>query len=126
MNEEHMDALIAFIIREKRYLKKRETSFTEKELKEGEDILKRFIKAVVGRKYPEEFLKEAELKPEKAKKIVHDIAGKIKALTRKQLLLLLSHYSLLYAVIEKKHKEHKIFVESLKADRFYSPKRKVY
>ncbi len=45
MNDDNMEALIAFIIREKRYLKKRETSFTEKELKDGEELLKKFIKA---------------------------------------------------------------------------------
>jgi hypothetical protein len=126
MEEEHMDSLIAFILREKRYLKKRETSFTEKELKDGEDILKKFIKAVQSKKYPDEFMKEAETNENKGKKIVKDILGKVKALTRKQLLVLIRNYPLIFGVIEKKHKEHKIFVEALKADKFYSPKRKVY
>ncbi|MFH0971470.1 MAG: hypothetical protein V1835_02780 [Candidatus Micrarchaeota archaeon] len=126
MKEDNMDSLISFILREKRYLKKRETSFTAKELTDGEDILKKFIKAVQTKKYPDEFLKEAETNPNKAKKIIRDIQGKLHALTRKQLLILVQNYALIYAVIEKKHKEHKIFVEALKADKFYSPRRKVY
>ncbi|MBI5225369.1 hypothetical protein HY989_05875 [Candidatus Micrarchaeota archaeon] len=126
MNEEHMDSLIAFIIREKRYLKKRETSFTEKELKEGEDLLKRFIKAVQSRKLTDEQLKALETNPLKAKKLLKEIVPKVKAFNKKQLVILIQNYTLIHSVIEKKHKEHKIFVETLKADRFYNPKRKVY
>ncbi len=126
MDEENMDSLVSFILREKRYLKKRETSFTDKELKEGEDILKKFIKAVQSKKYPEELLKEAETNPNKAKKIVREIIPKVRKLSKKQLLILIQNYLLVYGVIEKKHKEHKIFVEALKADKFYQPRRKVY
>ncbi|HLC47604.1 MAG TPA: hypothetical protein VJI13_00885 [Candidatus Norongarragalinales archaeon] len=126
MNEYNLDLLVSFIIREKRYLKKRETSFTDKELREGEDTLKKFIKVVQARKYEEAFLKEAETNPNRAKKIVRDISGKVKALSKKQLLILVQNYALIYAVIEKKHKEHKTFVEAMKADKFYSPRRKVY
>ncbi len=126
MDQNSLDLLIAFIIREKRYLKKRETSFTDKELKEGEDILKRFLKAIATKKYPEDFLREAERNPNKTKKILRDIQPKLKSINRKQLLLLIQHYFLFFSVIEKKHKEHKIFVEAMKADRFYSPRRKVY
>ncbi|MEK6953468.1 MAG: hypothetical protein AABX01_00550 [Candidatus Micrarchaeota archaeon] len=126
MIEYHMDLLIAFIMREKRFLKKRETSFTEKQLKEGEESLKKFIKAVVAKKYEEAFLKEAETNEAKAKKIVRDIAPKVRGLAKKQVLLLIQNYALIYAVIEKKHKEHKTFVEAMKADKFYSPRRKVY
>lgn len=126
MEEYGMDLLIAFVIREKRYLKKRETSFTDKELKEGEETLKKFIKIVQGRKYEEAFLKEAETSEARAKKIAREISPKIKALSKKQILLLIQNYALIYAVIEKKHKEHKTFVEAMKADKFYSPRRKVY
>lgn len=126
MEAESMDLLIAFILREKRYLKKRETSFTEKELKDGEEVLKKFIKVMQSRKYPDELLREAERNPNKAKKIVREIGAKLRALDRKQLLVLIQNYALVFSVIDKKHKEHKIFVESMKADKFYNPRRKVY
>jgi hypothetical protein len=126
MDENNLDLLISFILREKRYLKKRETSFTEKELKDGEDLMKKFIKTVQAKKYGDEILKELETNPNKAKKVVRDIAPKLRALNPKQLLILVQNYALIYSVIEKKHKEHKTFVESLKADKFYSPRRKVY
>ncbi|MFH1751158.1 MAG: hypothetical protein ABH863_05760 [Candidatus Micrarchaeota archaeon] len=126
MDEYKLDLLVSFIIREKRYLKKRETSFTEKELKDGEEVLKKFIKVMQGRKYEEAFLKDAETNPNKAHKIVREISPKIKSISKKQLVILAQNYLLIYSVIEKKHKEHKTFVEALKADKFYSPRRKVY
>lgn len=126
MDSDHLDLLVAFILREKRFLKKRETSFTEKELGEGEQLLKKAIKAVQAKKIPDEELRAVAAHPAKAKKLAGELKRKVKGFTPKQLLTLVENYELMYSVIEKKHKEHKVVIESLKADRFYNPRRRIY
>ncbi|MFH1106524.1 MAG: hypothetical protein V1787_01365 [Candidatus Micrarchaeota archaeon] len=126
MKPEHFDMLLAFMLREKRYLKKRETSFTEKELKDGEEIFKAVIKAVQTKKLPDEELKEVQRNPVKRSRFVSAILAKCGGLGRKQVLLVIESYDLVYAIIEKKHKEHKIVIESLKGDRFYNPRKRLY
>ncbi len=126
MKPEHFDMLFAFMLREKRYLKKRETSFTDKELKEGEELFKAVIKAVAAKKLSPEELKDVQQNPVKRSRFVSTILAKCGGLGRKQVLLIMEHYDLVYSVIEKKHKEHKIVIESLKGDRFYNPKKRLY
>lgn len=126
MKPEHFDMLLAFMLREKRYLKKRETSFTEKELKEGEDLFKAVIKAVQSKKLSPEELKEVQQNAVKRSRFVTTILAKCGGLGRKQVLAVMEHYDLVYSVIEKKQKEHKIVLESLKGDRFYHPKKRMY
>ncbi|MFH1200459.1 MAG: hypothetical protein V1708_05305 [Candidatus Micrarchaeota archaeon] len=126
MKPEHFDMLLAFVLREKRYLKKRETSFTEKELKDGEDLFKSVIKAVQSKKLPEDELKEVQANPVKRSRFVSAILAKCGGLARKQVMAVVEHYDMVYSVIEKKHKEHKIVLESLRGDRFYNPKKRLY
>ncbi len=126
MKSEHFDMLLAFVLREKRYLKKRETSFTDKELKAGEDLFKSVIKAVASKKLSAEELKEVQANPVKRSRFAGSILAKCGGFGRKQVLAIMEHYDLVYSVIEKKHKEHKIVIESLKGDRFYNPKKRLY
>ena len=126
MNADHLDLLISFILREKRFLKKRETSFTEKELKDGEQVLKRALKAIASKKLSAEEMKEVQASEPKAKRLTNEIYKRFKGLNAKQLYLLVKQYDLFYSVIEKKHKEHKVVIESLKGDRFYNPRRRIY
>ena len=126
MKPEHFDMLFAFMLREKRYLKKRETSFTEKELRDGEELFKFVIKAVTAKKLSAEELKEVQQNPVKRSRFASNILAKCGGLARKQVLAVMEHYDLVYAIIEKKHKEHKIVLESLKGDRFYNPKKRLY
>lgn len=126
MHPDHLDLLISFILREKRFLKKRETSFTEKELREGEQLLKRALKAIASKKLSAEEMKEVQGNENKAKRFMKEILKRFKGLHPKQLLIVIRNYDLMYSVIEKKHKEHKVVVESLKGDRFYNPRRRIY
>jgi hypothetical protein len=126
MDPDHLDLLVAFILREKRFLKKRETSFTEKELHEGENLLKRALKAIQTKKIPDEEMAALAGSPVKSKRLVDDVRKRFKGLSAKQLQVIVENYALMYAVIEKKHKEHKVVIESLKGDRFYNPRRRIY
>ncbi len=126
MDSDHLDLLISFILREKRFLKKRETSFTEKELSEGEALLKKTLKAIQAKKLSDEELRGMAGNPTKAKKLVNDVRKRFKGLSPKQLQTIVENYELMYGVIEKKHKEHKVVIESLKGDRFYNPRRRIY
>ncbi|MBU1197899.1 hypothetical protein KJ765_05320 [Candidatus Micrarchaeota archaeon] len=126
MNADHLDLLLAFILREKRFLKKRETSFTDQELRDGEQLLKRALKVMTAKKLTDEELRALAVNENKAKRMVLDLRKRVKSLSPKQLLIIVQNYELVYSVIEKKHKEHKIVIESLKGDRFYNPRRRVY
>ena len=126
MKPEQMDMLINFVLREKRYLRKRETSFTEKELREGEELLRKAVKAVVARKMSDQELGDAQTKPAKTKKLQKEIVKKCKGIGKKQLFVVLQNFDLFNNVIEKKQKEQKIIIESLNGDKFYNPRKRVY
>ena len=121
------DMIFNFILREKRFLKKRETSLTQEELNSAEEVLKRSLKAISAKKHTDEEMREIEASDSKSKKLAKDVGSKCKPLTPKQVLAIVTNYSMVHNAIEKKHKEHKLVIEAIAGgDKFYKPRKRTY
>ncbi len=128
LSKEDLDLLLAFVVREKRFLKTRETSFSEKQLKEG----KRFIRdalAAARKAYPKKSeLEDALKKITKRQRLVGAVWRKCKRfLSRKQAKIIVENYQTFSGVFSKPAQlKPVVALDPTKADRYYAPRKHEY
>lgn len=126
--KDDFDLLLAFIVREKRFLKLRETSFSEKQLKEGKKYIKDAL-AAAKRAYPRKTELEDALKsPTKRARVAGAVAKKCKRfLSRKQAKLIVENFVVFSSIFNKTTMLKRIVeLDPTKEDRFYAPRKHEY
>lgn len=119
---------MGFVLREKRYLKTRETSFSQKQLKEG----KRFIRgalAAARKIYPKKSeFEDALSKVSKRQKLAGGMARKCKRfLSRKQAKAIIENYETFSSIFSKLGgPKPLVALDPTKEDRFYAPRKHEY
>jgi len=112
------------VLREKRYLRGWETSFSAQALKEGERVIKKVLKEArckAGREW--ETVRRVASRREK---LSEQIARKVKALTKKQVSLIIVHYDLFKEVLCGGRKREGVQASTCMDDRYYIPKKHNY
>lgn len=127
MSPEHMDLYLAFVMRERRILKSRETSFPAEELASAEKQVRAVVReARVKIKKKEEF-EQVIAKPAKRRQLGLDILRKCKGMTRKQVLLIMDNFALFEEVLNRSATTQKVVLpDPSKGDAFYVPKKHNY
>ncbi len=129
ISSEHLDMLLAFIMREHRMLKARETSFNSKELEEGEKLVRCAVKTVLDRTKKEGGFLVVLAKPTKRAAITSEAASKCKRLSRKQVKLIIENFATFNEAMAKAEESVKTKLslpDPKKFDRFYEPKKHNY
>lgn len=132
MKPDQFELFCNFTIRHGRFLKKSETSFTQKELDLGIKLAEKAVKAVQAgckKMTPEEF-RECAASPSKSKKIVAIIRSKVSSITPKQAALIVSNFDKFASAVNNFNAQGtpvaKAKKESAFGDRFYAPKEHKY
>lgn len=126
--KEDFDLLLAFIVREKRFLKIRETSFSEKQLKEGKNYIKDAL-AAAKKVYPKKAeFDEALISQNKRQKLAGAVARKCKRfLSRKQAKTIVENFVVFSNIFNKQTPLKRIVeLDPTKEDRFYAPHKHEY
>jgi hypothetical protein len=126
--KDDFDLLLAFIVKEKRFLKIRETSFSEKQLKEGKNYIKDAL-AAAKRAYPKKLeLEDALMSPTKRQRVASAVAKKCKRfLSRKQAKTIVENFVVFSSIFNKQTPLKRIVeLDPTKEDRFYAPHKHEY
>ncbi len=127
MSPDHMDLYLAFIFREKRILKSRETSFPSEELAAGEKAVRGVIREVHAKIKKKEELDLILTKPTKRRSLALDILRHCKGMTRKQVILVVDNFAMFEEALKKYTSSPKIVLpDPSKGDAFYVPKKHNY
>ena len=127
MPSDHMDMYLAFVMREKRVLKSRETSFPSSELSLAEKQVRAVLREVHNRVKKKEELALVLSKPSKRRQLALDILRRCKGMARKQVVLIVENFALFDEVIKKTTVNTKVFLpDPSKGDAFYVPKKHNY
>ncbi len=129
MSSEHLDMLLAFIMREHRMLKARETSFNSKELEDGEKLVRCAVKAVNDKTKKEGGFATALAKASKKAEVSREISTKCKRFTKKQVKLIMDNFAVFNEAMTKHEEASKTKVQlpdPQKFDRFYAPRKHNY
>lgn len=124
MNKDSWDLLLSFVIREKRFLRAWETSFTSSELKDADKTLKAVLKAFkdAAKHELEKIKKTAAARERMAAKL----ARKFRVLSKKQIADVIANYDVFYEVFAKSKEKENEPADRTKEDRYYSPKKHEY
>lgn len=120
MDANEFDLFLNFVIRNRRFLKKRETSFTEKQLDEGRKRVEKAVKAVEKMKIPEAEMEAWIKNPAKCAKIATEMR-KVSKVTPKQAKLMAENFKVFQSAVRQPTAPKLIF-DQPKNDRFYAPK----
>jgi hypothetical protein len=126
MSAEHMDLYLAFVLREKRVLRSRETSFPSDELAAAEKQIKGVIREVHAKVKKKEELDAIMSKPTKKRQLALDILRKCKGMNRKQVILVVDNFLLFDEVMKKTITSKVVLPDPTKGDAFYVPKKHNY
>ncbi len=126
MTADHMDMYLAFVLREKRILKKRETSFSPAELFAAERQIRGVLKAVHAKLHKKEELDLVISRINKRRQLARDILRHCKGMTRKQVILVLDNFILFEDAMRKTAVPKIVLPDPSKGDAFYVPKKHNY
>lgn len=132
MKPDQFELFCNFTVRHGRFLKKSETSFTQKELDLGIKLAEKAVKAVQSgcKKMTVEEFRECVASPSKSKKIVAMIKSKVKGINPKQAKVIVDHFEKFASAVNSFNSQGtpvaKAKRESAFGDRFYSPKEHKY
>ena len=121
-----MDLYLAFVLREKRVLRSRETSFPSDELAAAEKQIKGVIREVHAKVKKKEELDAIMSKPTKKRQLALDILRKCKGMNRKQVILVVDNFLLFDEVMKKTITSKVVLPDPTKGDAFYVPKKHNY
>jgi len=128
LSKEDFDLVLGFVVREKRYLKTRETSFSERQLKEGKKLVKDALSAV-KKIYPKKNeLEDALQKTSKRQKLAGQVWAKCKRfLSCKQAKLIVENYRTFSTLFAKPTAlKPLVALDPTKEDRYYAPRKHEY
>jgi hypothetical protein len=126
MSAEHMEMYLAFVLREKRVLRSRETSFPSEELAAAEKQIKGVIREVHAKVKKKEELDLIMSKPTKKRQLSLDILRKCKGMNRKHVILVVDNFLLFDEVMKKTITSKVVLPDPTKGDAFYVPKKHNY
>jgi len=126
MSAEHMDMYLAFVLREKRVLRSRETSFPSEELAAAEKQVKGVLREIHAKFKKKEELDMVMSKPTKRRQLSIDILRRCKGMTRKQVILVVENFLLFEEVMKKTITSKVVLPDPTKGDAFYVPKKHNY
>lgn len=120
MDLKHFDMFLAFVVRNERFLKKRETSFTQKEL----DYWKK-ISIEIVRRASKKLSTGLELKNDDLrKKLARDISKTFKKVSFKQILLVIENYDSFVEAVKEGKDQKPVKITFQDGDKYYSPSRR--
>jgi len=117
---------LAFVLREKRVLRSRETSFPSEELAAAEKQIKGVIREVHAKVKKKEELDLIMSKPTKKRQLSLDILRKCKGMNRKHVILVVDNFLLFDEVMKKTITSKVVLPDPTKGDAFYVPKKHNY
>jgi len=126
MSAEHMEMYLAFVLREKRVLRSRETSFPAAELAAAEKQVKGVMREIHAKLKKKEELDLVMSKPTKRRQLALDILRRCKGMTRKQVILIVENFALFEEVMKKNIMSKVVLPDPTKGDAFYVPKKHNY
>ncbi len=127
MEFDDLDLLLGFVLREKRYLRTRETSFSQSQLNEGKRAIKDILKALRTACKNKVDLTDCLSKKTKRAALVSAASKKVRrTATRKQVKLVAENYALFNAVFGKTVKTSNLQLDPHQGDRYYAPKKHDY
>ncbi|MDD5348344.1 MAG: hypothetical protein PHT59_07010 [Candidatus Omnitrophica bacterium] len=126
MSPEHMEMYLAFVLREKRVLRSRETSFPSEELAAAEKQLRCILREVHSKIKKKEELDLILAKPTKRRQLALDVLRKCKGTNRKHVILVVDNFNLFEEVLKKAINTKIVLPDPTKGDAFYVPKKHNY
>lgn len=127
LENDDLELLLQFVLREKRYLRKRETSFSEAQLTAGKNIIKNALTTIRGVADGKKDLNETLVKVGARTELVGKVARKMgKKMEKAQVKLVVENYELFNAVFGKTVKVSNLQIDRSHNDRYYAPKKHEY
>ncbi|MGB9577248.1 MAG: hypothetical protein ACP5O3_03290 [Candidatus Micrarchaeia archaeon] len=120
LSPNEFDLFLNFVFRHKRFLKPRETSFSQAQLEDGKKRVGKAVKAVDKKKLKPEELDEMISNPKKRSTIAKEIKKACNCTPRQAQAMAENFRALENAV--RQPKPTKIILEPAKNDKFYAPK----
>jgi hypothetical protein len=120
MDLKRFDMFLAFVIRNERFLKKRETSFTQKEL----DYWKKISTEIV-RRVSKKLSSGFELKNDDSRnKLAREINKSFKKASLKQVMLIVENYDAFAEAVKEGKDQKPVKITFQEGDRYYAPVRR--
>lgn len=120
MDLKHFDMFLQFTIRNERFLKKRETSFTQKELNYWKKVAIEVVRRI-SKKLSNGFeLKNADSRNKLARKI----SRTFKKASFKQVMLIIENYDSMVEAVKEGKDQKPVKITLPDGDRYYSPVRR--
>jgi len=120
MDLKHFDMFLAFVVRNDRFLKKRETSFTQKEL----DYWKKITTEIV-RRISKKLSTGFEIKnDESRRKLAREIRKTFKKASFKQILLIIEKYDSFVEAVREGKDQKRVKIPIQEGDKYYTPARR--
>ena len=126
MSDDDFELLLAFIMREHRMLKNRETSFTPEQLADGESKIKHILKTVKSKIKKGETIDDHLTKPSKRAKLFSEAMANNRKIAKAQVKLIADNYKMFDQVMYKANEPKIVLPDLTKGDKFYIPKQHHY